>query len=252
MQPTKDLPEQSTENLTFHGEVSENIAEIEQSFINETSLNSEDFLNNDILLSKGFLLEELNISLKKWQFKLTWQTTKAQKAGIWHKIKKHQQTLDLDLSCLLYDDKAEIVERVWFKNVRDTAESIRYGGDELTGNKIVENHEKKIEQNHENITIFLPKIPQNITQVVFVLSSYTGHDLNLAQQGECSLIDDEGNDILNIKLSRLQDNAPAIWIATLTRHMNQWYFKEKLKILENYQQDHFEVAISKQLITLTD
>lgn len=247
MQQTQITNPNTSETPVFNGEISKNIAENAQNFINETSHNHEYLLNNNLFANKGVLLEELNISLKKWQFRLHWQKTKAQKAGFWHKLKKHQQTLDLDLSCLLCDDKGNIVERVWFKNVRDKTESIRYQGDELIGDRALKDSKEKIEPKYENITLSLPDIPPHITQVVFVLSSYTGHDLNLVKQGDCSLIDDEGNDIFNITLSKIQDNTPALWLATLTRYDNHWYFLEKLTTLSQYRQADFEVEISNQL-----
>lgn len=198
----------------------------------------------------AILLENLNISLKQWHFRLHWQKTKAQKAGLWHKIRKTQQTMDLDLSCILYDNKGEVLESVWFKNVRDKAEAIRYQGDELIGDRPLHKDKntlsEKIEPKYENIALYPPLLSPEVAYVVFVLSSYTGHDLNLVKQGDCSLIDDEGNDILNISLPKLA-NAPAIWLATLTRYENQWYFEEKLQNLTQYRQDGFVVEIMNDL-----
>lgn len=250
MQSTQNSTTQQNENPIFNGEISENTPENKQDFINET-LGNTYFLNNYHNENYGILLENLNISLDKWYVRLHWQKTKAQKSGFWHKLKKHQTTLDLDLSCLLYNNLGEIIERVWFKNVRDKSEAIRYQGDELIGDRTLKNNEEKIEPKYENIAISLPNIPLHITQIVFVLSSYTGHDLNLVTQGNCSIIDDEGNDILNLNLTKINDNTPAIWLATLTRHNHQWYFKEELKELISYRQIDFEVEISKQLTVLT-
>lgn len=218
-------------------------------FINENPNNLDSLSTID--KQKGILLDSLNISLNKWYLRLHWQKTKAQKAGFWHKLKKHQETLDLDLSCLLFNDKQEILERVWFKNVRDKAEAVRYQGDELIGDRILKDHEEKIEPKYESMSIALPQVSAEIYQLVLVLSSYTGHDLNLVKQGNCSLIDDEGNDIFNINLTKINENTSALWLTTLTRHHNQWYFKEEMQPLNHYKQLDFEIEISTQLKNLS-
>ena len=98
---------------------------------------------NELALA-GVLIDELAVSLKQWQFSLHWQQTRVPKSGLINRLKKRTQLMDLDLSCLLCNRYGEVVERVWFKNVRDQAESVRYQGDELLGDRALHVQKKNM------------------------------------------------------------------------------------------------------------
>nr|WP_315042272.1 TerD family protein [uncultured Moraxella sp.] len=212
---------------------------------------------NELALA-GVLIDELAVSLKQWQFSLHWQQTRVPKSGLINRLKKRTQLMDLDLSCLLCNRYGEVVERVWFKNVRDQAESVRYQGDELLGDRALHvqkknmlektDVEQKIEPKYENINLYLSNIPPHIYQIMLVISSYTGDDLNLVAQGECHLSDDEGNVISQISLPKLPENVPAVWLATLTRSANSWSLVKNKQHLKKHQQFEFEKEISSQII----
>lgn len=212
---------------------------------------------NELALA-GVLIDELAVSLKQWQFSLHWQQTRVPKSGLINRLKKRTQLMDLDLSCLLCNRYGEVVERVWFKNVRDQAESVRYQGDELLGDRALHvqkknmlektDVEQKIEPKYENINLYLSNIPPHIYQIMLVISSYTGDDLNLVAKGECHLSDDEGNVISQISLPKLPENVPAVWLATLTRSANSWSLVENKQHLKKHQQFEFEKEISSQII----
>lgn len=207
----------------------------------------------DLTKQIGVAVESLDVSLKQWQFSVHWQKTKVLKSGLINRLKKREQSMDLDLSCLLCNRYGEVVERVWFKNVRDQAEAIRYQGDELIGDRVLHTKQSNDEPEHiaekrESIALFLARIPPHIYQVALVLSSYTGHELKQVQQGECLLSDDEGNIILKLNLPKLQAEVPAIWVATISRSANSWRLVEQVQGLKSYQQADFEKEISEQLI----
>lgn len=43
--------------------------------------------------------------------------------------------LDIDLHAFLYDDAGQLIEMVWYKNLRDISQNIRHHGDEQLGKK---------------------------------------------------------------------------------------------------------------------
>ncbi|ELA08334.1 hypothetical protein MOMA_07221 [Moraxella macacae 0408225] len=201
--------------------------------------------DNEDLSQAGIAVESLEVSLKQWRFGVHWQKTKVLKSGLINQLKKRKQSMDLDLACLLCNRYGEVIERVWFKNVRDQAESVRYQGDELIGN---DDKPVLTEEKQENLGLFLFRIPPHIYQVVLVLSSYTGHALNQVQQGECTLSDDEGNVILKLNLPKIKEPIPAIWLATISRSADSWRLIEQVQGLKSYRQADFEQEISEQLV----
>ena len=53
--------------------------------------------------------------------------------GLFKRFKKHQGAIDIDLACVLYDEHCTISDIVWFKQLRDKAESVKHQGDTLNG-----------------------------------------------------------------------------------------------------------------------
>lgn len=207
-------------------------------------------------------IDDMDVATKQWILTLNWHRTEVVKHGIWQKIKKNKQILDLDLSCLLYDQHGKVVERVWFKNVRDQAESIRHQGDELLGAKLldVDNPDNQLypkntifsdtydhQMNQERILLYLSRIPAHINHVVMVLSSYSGHGLSLAEQGHCQLMDDEGNVIFDVYVANLPNDCSALWLATLIRSSDSWQFQQKNQPLTHHQLQTFEKQIATEI-----
>lgn len=180
-------------------------------------------------------LEDLEVALTRWTLGLSWQCTPAKKPTFMDKLQKKTTFIDLDLSCLLFNEKGEVLERVWFKNMRDNAESIRHRGDSLTGmgdSRTDKNPYSPVDYRHEQeqIDIYLPKLPQKVKFIAFVVSSYYGQNFNELPQASCHLSDDEGNLILQQPLNTLADGYKAIWLATLSRELDNSLGKNDLKL----------------------
>ncbi|MFW2177039.1 MULTISPECIES: TerD family protein [unclassified Moraxella] len=210
----------------------------------------------------GKMIEQMDVALKQWLFSVNWQRTDVPKAGLLNKFKGKTQLLDLELACLLCNRYGEVIERVWFKNVRDRSEAIRHHGDELLGSKppTPNNVDPTIpsdmamyaessdsEMNQESIAIYLPKISNEIYHLVWVLSSYDGHPLNMAQAGHCKMSDDEGNVISDLHLAQLPSDCKAVWVATLTRARESWRYIDEKKPLTQYKLADIETQIMTEL-----
>jgi tellurium resistance protein TerZ len=84
--------------------------------------------------------------------------------------KKHE-AVDLDASCATFDDKNNILEVVYFRNLVSSNNSIKHSGDDLTGDIGGDDG-----LDNEVITVDLPKLDTNVSKIAFVLNSFRGHD----------------------------------------------------------------------------
>lgn len=214
-----------------------------------------------IVDARGTLIDHMDVTRKQWLLTAEWQRTNVNLSKFFG-LRRTAQTLDLDLSCLLCNRYGEVLERVWFKNVRDQAEAVRYLGDELLGdapppdsrldNALKDSERENLIPDHgshqERMAILLPRIAPTVFQLVFVVASYGEYALAQAQNGRCLLADDEGNEIAAVDLTRLPDNCRALWLSTLSRSADSWRFREENLPLKIDKKTSIEQAVSQHLI----
>lgn len=204
-------------------------------------------------------IDELGVTLKQWIFGLSWQQEiqqTAKKQPILRKLFGDKSFIDLDLSCLLHNQQGEILERVWFKNLRDKAEAICHQGDCLQHyQKILDNNEETVTHSHEDqeyIVINLANITQEVYFITFIISSFHGQSFNQLKYANCHLSDDEGNIIVQLDLKKLQNNCSSIWLATLSRENltnsdSCWRLTVNQQVLKHHLLPNFEQEIQQQL-----
>ncbi len=95
--------------------------------------------------------------------------------------------MDIDLSCLVLDESHQILDKVWYANVRGLEESVRYVGS-LSG----ATHFEEALTPQESITIRLSELPASAQRLIFVMSSYHKHSLCHAKKGTTKIMDNEG------------------------------------------------------------
>lgn len=220
----------------------------------------------------GTMIEQLGVATKHWFFTVNWARTSVPKLGLINKFKKATQFLDIDLSCLLCNRYGEVLERVWFKNMRDQAESVVHSGDELLGTHptlpdsidTTEAHKKTDYSdtapapmvagepdrayNQERIALHLARIPPQIFHVVMLVSTYDGARLSAVSSGHGQLVDDEGNIICKLNLTTLPDDCSAVRMATLTRSGDSWRFNTDMMALTGYKLAELEQQISEAIV----
>lgn len=217
----------------------------------------------------GRMIEYLQVATKQWDFSINWQRTLVPKSGLLNQFKKKTELLDLDLACLLCNRYGEVIERVWFKNVRDRAESVRHHGDELLGTaslNVDETHNNAVatndtltvmtatglsndrQMNQERISLYFPRLPPHVYHVIFVVSSFQKQALAKAKNGICQLTDDEGNIITELSLATLEDNCFAVRVATLTRASDSWRYHADMTKLNVQGIEAIEKEISEALV----
>ena len=112
----------------------------------------------------------------------------------WDAVKKRglfggskSQSIDLDASALLFDGGGNLVDAVWFRQLRSKDGSVQHTGDNLTGAG---------EGDDESVIVDLTRVPPGVTQIVFTVNSFTGQDFSQIENAFCRLVDETTNDEL--------------------------------------------------------
>lgn len=82
-----------------------------------------------------------------------------------------QEAVDLDASCVLYDNSKNVIDVVYFGNLKSKEGAIKHSGDDLTGDMGGDDG-----LDNEVITVDFTKLKDNVGYVSFVLNSFRGHD----------------------------------------------------------------------------
>lgn len=123
------------------------------------------------------------------------------------------RAIDLDASCLMFDEKGELKDMVFFNHLRSNDGSIQHSGDNRTGDG---------EGDDEQIKVALNRVPDNIKSLVFTVNNYTGQDFSQVENAYCRLLNgDNGQEIARYNLS-VQGNHTAQIMAKVYRHNGEW------------------------------
>lgn len=122
-------------------------------------------------------------------------------------------SIDLDASCILFDDNKQVLDVVYFGQLRSKDGSIVHSGDNLTGEG---------DGDDEQITVSLPQLPANVKSLVFTVSSFRGQTFEKVENAFCRLVDQSsGQEIAKYSLST-QGAHTSLIIAKIYRHNNEW------------------------------
>jgi tellurium resistance protein TerZ len=87
--------------------------------------------------------------------------------------------IDLDASALLFDTGGQLVDQVWFQQLRSKDGSIHHSGDNTTGIG---------EGDLETIRVDLSRLPTRVVTIFFTINSYSGQDFSLVANASCRLV----------------------------------------------------------------
>lgn len=82
-----------------------------------------------------------------------------------------KEAVDLDASCVLYDNSKNTIDIIYFGSLNSKDGSIKHSGDDLTGDMGGDDG-----LDNEIITVDFTRISSNVEYVAFVLNSFRGHD----------------------------------------------------------------------------
>lgn len=94
----------------------------------------------------------------------------------WGQIKKgglfgfgsSTESVDLDLSAIMYDESAKKINTIYYGNL--SGSGVRHSGDDRSGD------DEADDKDNETITVKLSQVPSNASKIVFVLVSFKGQD----------------------------------------------------------------------------
>ena len=81
-----------------------------------------------------------------------------------------RESVDLDGSCALFDNNKNLIDVVYYGNLKTKDKTILHSGDDLDGDFEADDIDNEI------IQVDLKNLPANVEQIVFVLNSYKGQD----------------------------------------------------------------------------
>jgi tellurium resistance protein TerZ len=105
----------------------------------------------------------------------------------WDAVKKKgffgmkEQEIDLDASAVLYDAQGNVVDQVWWKQLRSADGSVVHTGDNRTGAG---------DGDDESIVVYLDRLPTHVNQIIFLVNSFTGQNFSQIENAFCRLVDE--------------------------------------------------------------
>lgn len=196
------------------------------------------------------LLSELPIEGNTLLFGLNFKYTEVVKKGFINRIKKNTVTLDIDLSCVLFNSHLQAVDKVWFKQLRDNSEAIRHQGDSLNGKDRGAAAELDRNVDVETIELRLGRLPQTVSHVALIVSCYNGYPIRQLERGNLYISDDEGNEIYATDLTLIGNDSAAFCVALLSRELGEWRYTQSLMALSDHKIDKMIEQIQRELARL--
>lgn len=136
------------------------------------------------------------------------------KKGFLGKVK--EQDIDLDASALLFDASGQVVDTVYYGQLRSRDGSLVHTGDNLTGAG---------DGDDESINVNLSQVDSRVTQIVFTVNSYSGQSFSEVENAYCRVVDSASRDaeLCRFTLTGGQD-AQGMIMAKVSRVGNGWDF----------------------------
>jgi tellurium resistance protein TerZ len=122
-------------------------------------------------------------------------------------------SIDLDASCLLFDEQGNLMDAAWFRQLTSQDGSVRHTGDNRTGEGAGDD---------EQILVDLSAVPASVKSLVFTVNNYTGQDFSQVANAYCRIVNGSNNaEIARYDLS-CQGSHSAMLMAKLYRHGGEW------------------------------
>lgn len=122
-------------------------------------------------------------------------------------------SIDLDASCLIFDDGGNLVDTVWFRQLRSKDGSIQHTGDNLTGEG---------EGDDEQIIVDLTAVPANVKSLVFTVNNFTGQDFSQVENAFCRIVNGSNDSEIARYDLGAQGAHNAMIMAKVYRHNGEW------------------------------
>jgi len=123
------------------------------------------------------------------------------------------EAVDLDASCVLFDENRRPVDFVWFRQLKSRDGSIVHTGDNRTGAG---------DGDDEQIDVDLARVPDTVRSLIFTVNSFTGQSFSQVENAYCRIVNAaDGKEVARFNLS-VQGAHTAQIMAKLYRHNGEW------------------------------
>jgi len=157
------------------------------------------------------LVKEGDLSLTKVVMGLGWDAKKV--GGILGFLGGGTKEIDLDASCIMFDENRQMLDAIWFRQLRSKDGSITHTGDNRTGAG---------EGDDEQIIVDLSRTPANVKSLMFVVNSFLGQNFSQIENAFCRIVNQKtGQEIAKYNLS-CQGNHTAQIMAKVYRYNGEW------------------------------
>ena len=139
-----------------------------------------------------------------------------EKAGFLGRLLGNSGDVDLDASCILFDENLKPVDLVWFRQLTSRDGSIQHSGDNRTGEG---------DGDDETIRVDLQRLPAVVKYLVFTVNSFTGQNFEKIANAYCRIVNASNNtELARFNLSE-KGRHTGVVMASLVRENAGWEFK---------------------------
>ncbi|KAF0144800.1 MAG: tellurium resistance protein TerZ [Rhodospirillaceae bacterium] len=123
------------------------------------------------------------------------------------------RNIDLDASCLVFDESGQLVDEIWFRQLKGMNGAIVHTGDNLTGAG---------DGDDEVIKVDLARLPASVKSLVFTVNSFRGQTFDTVANASCRVVDDvSGKELAVFSLSESGSHTGLV-MAKIYRHEGTW------------------------------
>ncbi len=166
-----------------------------------------------VSLTKGqkVSLSKDGASLTRIFMGLGWDVAK--KGGLLGGLFGGNEEIDLDASCLVFDDSGKAVDEIWFRQLNGMNGAIVHTGDNLTGAG---------DGDDETIKVDLSKLPLTVKSLVFTVNSFRGQTFDKVANAYCRVVDEvSGKELAKFALGEAGSHTGLV-MAKIYRHNGEW------------------------------
>jgi tellurium resistance protein TerZ len=121
--------------------------------------------------------------------------------------------IDLDASCILFDEQGTQIDSVWFRQLKSKDGSVIHTGDNRTGDG---------DGDDEQIIVDLTRVPERVKSLVFTVNSFTGQNFSKIENATCRIVNAGNNkEVARFNLTTLGAHNAQI-MAKIYRHGSEW------------------------------
>lgn len=148
---------------------------------------------------------------------LGWQPDE-QPQGILQRLLGQDTPVDLDAVCLVMDKTNNLIELVWYKNLRTRDDSIQHLGDSMTGTDRGDLAEQNGLTDQESMLIELNQLAASVETLLFCVCSHGGHDFRNIKHAHFRMMNARtGDELVRFDLSQHGKNT-GLMLARLARN----------------------------------